>query len=67
MAHRREWTFLVDHALAANDRVRADDDLVPVLADFIKPPERRAYHLAAKLLRERDAHHLGLAVGMVGA
>jgi len=38
-----------------------------MLADILEAPERRPHHLAAELLRQRDAHGLGLAVGMVRA
>src|SRR5947209_8248879 len=67
MAHRGKWPLLIERACTADHGMRTNHDLVPMRADVVEAPECRTQHLAAKLLRERDAHCLGLPIGMIGA
>ena len=62
-----ERALLVQGALSVDHGEGAHLDRVPMGFDVVKPPERAGDRLAAQLLGQRDAHGLGLAVGVIGA
>src|SRR5439155_8536539 len=65
--HRVQRALLVEHALALDRGVRAQNHLVPVAGYVLELPQSGCDRFVAHLLGYGDVVGLDLAVGMVGA